>query len=353
MQEHACEHCDSCCNVAPGTIGDANGGRSAFKVHFWKFLSASGLLLAISILIEFSLLPVGGELADLVLAQGLAVASVVLSCHDVFLAALSEIKGRRLGASTLMVVAAVGSFLILHAQEGAMAIWLYSVAEKLEDVSSDRARDAVSKLMELAPDVALLKAGGEVRQVPTRAVKVGDVIVVKPGMKVALDGKVVAGESYFDTHTITGESVPRLRSTGDVVFASSINGDSLVELEVTKASGDTLLDRITDSIRAAQRNKSRTEVFIQRFARYYTPLIFLASISLMVVPWLAFQQEPLPWVYRALILLVISCPCALTLSTPLSMVAALTKLSREGVLVKGGRYIEELDKVGMFGFDKT
>ncbi len=353
MAEHPCAHCDDCCNIPVGDDKHEDEKRAAFKVHFWKFVLVSGVLLAISILVEFSLFTTGDEGPDMVLAQGLAIASVVLSCHDVFFAALSELKEKRLGASTLMVVAAIGSFLILHAQEGAMAIWLYSVAEKLEDLSSDRARDAVSKLMELAPDVALLKAGGAVRQVQTRDVKVGDTIVIKSGMKVPLDGKVVVGESYFDTHAITGESVPRLKAIGDDVFASSINGDTLVELEVTKASGDTLLSRITNSIREAQKNKSRTEVFIQKFARYYTPAILLISLAIMVVPWLVFRQEPLSWIYRALILLVISCPCALTLSTPLSMVAALTKLSREGVLVKGGRYIEDLDKVSMFGFDKT
>nr|MDO8086027.1 cation-translocating P-type ATPase [Candidatus Sigynarchaeum springense] len=353
VPEHACEHCENCCNIGSGRYENEGEKRAAFKRHFWKFLAASGILLGLSIAIEFSWLTTMDKVADLVLAQGFAIASVVLSCHDVVITSISEIKEKRLGASTLMFVAAIGSFLILHAQEGAMAIWLYSVAEKLEDLSGDRARDAVSKLMELAPDVTLLKVEGEMRQVQTRDVKVGDVIVVKPGMKVALDGKVIAGESYFDTHAITGESVPRLKVAGEIVYASSINGDSLVELEVIKASGDTLLDRITNSIRSAQKNKSKTEVFIQKFARYYTPIIFMASLSLMVVPWLVFQQAPLPWVYRALILLVISCPCALTLSTPLSMVAALTKLSREGVLVKGGRYIEELDRVDMFGFDKT
>ncbi|MEX2681353.1 MAG: heavy metal translocating P-type ATPase, partial [Candidatus Sigynarchaeota archaeon] len=353
MQENACGHCDSCCNIAPGSTSGEARKQSAFKTHFWWFLTVSGILLGLSIAIEFSWLTMGIEAADLGLAQGFAIISVILSCHDVVLASISEIKEKRLGASTLMFVAAIGSFLILHAQEGAMAIWLYSVAEKLEDLSADRARDAVSKLMELAPDVALLKVGGEIRQIPTRDVKVGDVLVVKPGMKVALDGRIVAGESYFDTHAITGESMPRLKAIGDIVYASSINGDSLVEIEVIKASGDTLIDRITNSIKAAQKNKSQMEVFIQKFARYYTPIIFIASLSLMVVPWLVFHQAPLPWIYRALILLVISCPCALTLSTPLSMVAALTKLSREGVLVKGGRYIEELDKVSMFGFDKT
>ncbi|NMC05053.1 MAG: cation-translocating P-type ATPase [Candidatus Lokiarchaeota archaeon] len=353
MAKHACEHCESCCNISVGHEEHEEEKPSTFKAHFWKFLMAAGTLLGLSILIEFSLLATGSGLSDLVLSQCFAIGAVILSCHDVFLAALSEMRQKRLGASTLMVVAAIGSFLILHAQEGAMAIWLYSIAEKLEDLSADRARDAVSKLVALAPDMALRKVDGQVQQVPTRDVKVGDIIVIKPGMKVPLDGKVVAGESYFDTHAITGESVPRLKAIGDDVFASSINGDMLVELQVTKASGDTLLAKITDSIRTAQKNKSKTEIFIQKFARYYTPAIFLVSLAIMILPWLVFNQEPLPWIYRALILLVISCPCALTLSTPLSMVAALTKLSREGVLVKGGRYIEALDKITMFGFDKT
>nr|MDO8114629.1 cation-translocating P-type ATPase [Candidatus Sigynarchaeota archaeon] len=353
MAETPCVHCDQCCDLSVKPDEQAEEKSSFFKVHFWKFLVASGILLGVSIFIDASILTTGVAIINFIFSQGFAIGSVVLVCHDILLVSVNELKEKRLGASTLMIVAAIGSFLILESQEGAMAVFLYSFAERLEDLSADKARDAVSKLIKLTPDVALLKTETGTKQVHTHEVHVGDTIVIKPGMKVPLDGNIIAGESYFDTHAITGESVPRSKGVGDLVYASSINGDNLVELKVTKASGDTLLARITNSIKEAQKNKSKTEVFIQKFARYYTPAIFLASLLIIMVPWLIFHDEPLPWIYRGLILLVISCPCALTLSTPLSMVAALTKLSREGILVKGGRYIEALDQVKMFGFDKT
>ncbi|MHA1680654.1 MAG: heavy metal translocating P-type ATPase [Promethearchaeota archaeon] len=326
--------------------GDGDGGQSVFSRHFWKFLSVAAASLVMALLSEFIW-------SNGILLTVFAANTVVFIGHDVFLAAFSELKERRLGASTLMVVAAIGSFFIRHGNEGAMAIFLYSLAEKLEDLSADKARDAVAKLLRLSPDHALLNVDGRLVEVETGTVKVGQVIVVKPGAKVPLDGLIISGTSYFDTHSITGESIPKLREEGDKVYASSINGDSLVEIEVTAESGSTLLARITKSIKQARKNKSSTEKFIDKFARFYTPIIFIASILTMVVPPLILGT---PWdqsIYRGFILLVISCPCALTLASPLSMVAALTKLSREGILVKGGKYIEELAGVKMFGFDKT
>ena len=359
MSEKTCDHCKSCCNLIET---DHAGYEHAehldepghvFEKHFWKFMVASGTFLALSLLIEFNIILITIPIWELLLSQGFAILSVVLSCHDVAKAAYNEIKGKRLGASTLMVVAAIGSLLILHGQEGAMAIFLYSLAEKMEDISADKARNAVSKLIELTPDIAQKKTDYGFQEIPTSDIRKGDILIIKPGSKVPLDGTIIEGSSYFDTHAITGESVPRFKEAGDMVYASSINGDRLVEIEVINESGDTLLARITESIKEAQKNKSDTEKFIQKFAYYYTPAIFMISLMVMMVPWLFFAQAPIPWIYRGLILLVISCPCALTLSTPLSMVAALTKLSREGILVKGGKYIEKLGNVEIFGFDKT
>ena len=353
MTEISLDNCETCLNKEINDEKSNGEKKSVFKVYFWKFMLVSGVFLGFSVLFEYRLIVIGAPLVDIFISQLAAIGAILLACHDVFFAAVGEVKDKRLGASLLMIIAAIGAILISEATEGAMALFLYSVAEKLEDISADKARDAVSKLMELTPNVALVRVDGMIREMPTIDVKVGDVIVVQPGMKVPLDGIILAGESYFDTHAITGESVPRLKVPGDGIYASSINGDNLVDIKVTTAPNDTLMARIAASIRLAQANKSKTEAFIQKFASYYTPAILVFSVLLMAIPWLVFNQQPLPWVYRGLILLVISCPCALTLSTPLSMVAALTKLSREGILVKGGRFIEELEHVKMFGFDKT
>ncbi|MFX0098495.1 MAG: heavy metal translocating P-type ATPase [Candidatus Hodarchaeota archaeon] len=348
MDEHSQGSCKAC-NAMTCSINDdelEEGQKDLFTRHFWKFMAVSGTFLALSILSDF-------VWESIIIAQVFAMLSIAFSGYDVFTTALKNIKEKQFTASILMVVAAIGAFFILHGEEGAIAIFLYSIAEKLEDISADKARDAVSKLVKLTPDVALLKTSDGVVEVSTRNVNVGDTIVIKPGMKVPLDGIITAGTSYFDTHSITGESVPRKATKGDMVYASSINGDGLVELEVACESKNTLLARITESIKTAQKNKTNTEKFIQKFARYYTPIIFLVSLTIMTIPWLLFGLPLFDGIYRGLMLLVISCPCALTLSTPLSMVASLTKLSREGIMVKGGKYIEELEHVKMFGFDKT
>ncbi|MHA1699068.1 MAG: heavy metal translocating P-type ATPase [Promethearchaeota archaeon] len=348
-----CEDCGDFCKIPVGSSSCADGlsdngsgdAESLFSRYFWYFLLVSGVFLIFSLLFD--------SIWDRKwLSQLMALISVSLSSQDVVKAALSEIKRKRLGASTLMFVAAIGAFFILHGQEGAMAIFLYSIAERLEDISADKARDAISKLMELTPETALLKTEDGLIEKLASEVKKGEIIVVKPGMKVALDGIIISGGSYFDTKALTGEAIPKLKDPGDMVYASSINGDNLVEIQVVKESGDTLLARITESVRKARLNKSNTEKFIERFGKYYTPVIFFIAISLMVIPSLL-GDPPIKWIYRGLILLVISCPCALTLSTPLSMVAALTKLSREGILVKGGKYIEALKHIRMMGFDKT
>ncbi|MBD3187038.1 HAD-IC family P-type ATPase, partial [Candidatus Bathyarchaeota archaeon] len=335
------------CGKVKYACGIADGASAPlFERHYWVFLGISGFMLATALVFEH-------VFHDLILLHLFAIGSIIFSGHDVFKASYREIMSKQLGASTLMVVAAIGSLFIAHGTEGAMAIFLYSLAEKLEGISAGKARDAVSKLLQLSPDTALVKDDSGIKERPTGSVKVGDTVVVKPGAKVPLDGIITKGKSFFDTHAITGESIPRLQKPGDRVHASSINGDSLVEIQVTAGKSDTLVARITESINEAQQNKSKTEKFIDRFARYYTPVIFSVAVAVMVLLPVLGNRSIIDSVYTGFILLVISCPCALTLSSPLSMVAALTKLSREGILVKGGKFIERLKQVDTFGFDKT
>ncbi|MHA1931230.1 MAG: heavy metal translocating P-type ATPase, partial [Promethearchaeota archaeon] len=206
--------------------------------------------------------------------------------------------------------------------------------------------------LELAPDEALLKTGNGYKSTPSKEVKVGDIIGIKPGMKVPLDGLIIKGSSYFDESAITGESIPVFKKEGNEIFAASINSDSFVDVEVIRESNNTLVAQIAESVKIAQQNKSVHERFIEKFAKYYTPIIILSSILVMIIP-LLFNLIFYDWFYRGLVLLVVSCPCALTLSTPLANIASLTKLAREGILVKGNKFIERLQDIEIFAFDKT
>ncbi|TFG23808.1 MAG: cation-translocating P-type ATPase [Promethearchaeota archaeon] len=260
---------------------------------------------------------------------------------------------KKITANILMLFAAVAAFFILHGQEGATAILLYAIAEHLEELTTEKSRNAIKELLELTPNDALLKTDEGYTPVPAEEVKTGDIIGIRPGMKAPLDGVIVKGESYFDESAITGESVPVFKQKGDEIFAASMNSDSFIEIEVLRESSNTIVAQIAESIKIAQQNKSGNEKFIEKFAKYYTPMILFAALAVMIIPSLFFGLDFNTWFYRGLILLVVSCPCALTLSTPLANVSALTKLAREGILVKGNKFIEKIDEIKVFAFDKT
>lgn len=287
------------------------------------------------------------------LGQVFAISSVFLSSYGVAREAIEDIKNKRITANILMVIAAVASFFIFHGQEGATAILLYAIAERLEEITTDKSRSAIKELLELAPDDALLKTDEGYKNIPSREVKVREIIGIKPGMKVPLGGRIIKGSSYFDESAITGESIPVYKKIGDEIFAASLNSDSFVDIEVTRESSNTIVAQIAESVKQAQLNKSNHERFIEKFARYYTPIIIFAALMVMIIPPLVFGLDFNDWFYRGLILLVVSCPCALTLSTPLANIASLTKQAREGILVKGNRFIEQINDIEVFAFDKT
>ena len=267
--------------------------------------------------------------------------------------AINDIARKKITANILMIIAAVAAFFILHGQEGATAILLYAIAEHIEELTTEKSRNAIKELLELAPDESLLKTDDGYQSVPTNDVKKGDIIGIKPGMKAPLDGVIVKGKSYFDESAITGESIPVFKQKDDEIFAASMNSDGFIEIEVLRESSNTIVAQIADSIKVAQQNKSDSEKFIEKFAKYYTPIILFAALAIMIIPPLFFNLDFNTWFYRGLILLVVSCPCALTLSTPLANVSALTKLAREGILVKGNKFIEKVDEIEVFAFDKT
>ncbi len=258
-----------------------------------------------------------------------------------------------LDMNVLMTVAVMGAAAIGEWGEGAAVVFLFALSELLESFSVARARRAVQALMELSPETALLKEGDAFREVPVAQVSVGSVVAVKSGSRVPLDGEVIGGASAVNQAPITGESMPVEKKPGDGVFAGTINGEGSLEVRVTKAASDSTLARIIHLVSEAQSQKAPTQRFVDTFARYYTPAVFVVALLVWLLPPLLFGGAWGVWTYRALVLLVIACPCALVIATPVSIVSGLTALARRGVLIKGGAHLEALGKLRALAVDKT
>ena len=253
----------------------------------------------------------------------------------------------------LVVVAAIGASVIGEFIEAAAVVFLFGVAEWLEGWADRRARRAVEALLEIAPKVAFVNRDGRFVEVPVAEVKAGDTVAVKSAMSIPLDGEVIRGDSAVNQAPITGESVPVDKKPGDTVFAGTINGEGSLEIRVTKAVGDTTLARIIRLVKEAQERKAPTQRFVDLFARYYTPLVTLAALLIFLIPPLVMKGDWSEWLYRSCVLLIIACPCALVISTPVSVVAGLTALAKRGVLVKGGAHLESIAKLKALAVDKT
>lgn len=255
--------------------------------------------------------------------------------------------------NALMTVAAVGALVVGEFAEGAVTMFLFSVGELLESYSIDRARNAIRTLMDLTPEEATLLTGAEERRVPVAALAPGDRVVVRPGERIPMDGRIQEGSSAVNQAPITGESMPVEKGAGDEVFAGTINGGGVLILEVTRRANDTTLARILRLVEAAQSQRAPVQRFVDRFARVYTPTVIgLATLVALVPPLLGLGALS-TWFYRALVLLVIACPCALVISTPVTIVSALARAARSGVLIKGGRYLEAMASLRAVAFDKT
>ncbi len=258
-----------------------------------------------------------------------------------------------LDINVLMMVAVAGAMAIGEWSEGATVAFLFAFAQILEARSMDRARHAIRALMDLTPPEALVSRDGIETRMPVDAVRRGDTVLVKPGEKIPLDGVVSAGESAVNQAPITGESLPIDKSPGEAVFAGSINGHAALEIRVTHLRRDTTLARIIALVEQAQSQRAPSQAFVERFARYYTPAVIAVAVSLSVVPPLLFGEPFGQWFYRSLVLLVISCPCALVISTPVAVVSALAAAARRGVLIKGGVHLERTGAIRCVAFDKT
>lgn len=310
-------------------------------------LAVSGVLVAAALLVHWK------ELLPLRAVAGLAIAAMLAGGWFLLPKAWKAIRQFRPDINLLVVIAAIGASVIGEWVEASAVVFLFGVAEWLEGWADRRARRATEALLELAPKIAVVKRDGRFVEVPVDQVALGETVATKSGMSIPLDGEVISGESSVNQAPITGESVPVDKKPGDTVFAGTINGEGSLEIKVTKTTGDTTLARIIRLVAEAQDQKAPTQRFVDVFARYYTPTVTAVALLVFLVPPLLMGGEWNTWLYRACVLLIIACPCALVISTPVSIVAGLTALARRGVLVKGGAHLETIGRLKGLAVDKT
>lgn len=273
---------------------------------------------------------------------------------DILYRAVRNIRnGQVFDENFLMTVATFGAFGVGEYSEGVAVMLFYQVGELFQSYAVNRSRQSITELMDICPEYANIEEDGVLKQVDPDDVSVGDVIVVKAGERIPLDGKVVFGESMVDTSALTGESVPRRVRTGDEIISGCVNGSGLLRVEVTKEFDDSTVAKILELVENASSKKAKVENFITKFARYYTPIVVIGAVILAVLPPLILRQPWTEWVRRACTFLVISCPCALVISVPMSFFGGIGAASRKGVLVKGSNYLEALSQMDTIVFDKT
>lgn len=315
------------------------------RKQLWRIIIA-GILFIITTIIDF-----GNEWLKLVLF----VLSYVIVGWDIVRNALVNIvRGKVFDENFLMTVATIGAFLIGAYPEAVIVMLFYQIGELFQSYAVDKSRKSIASLMNIRPDYANLKKGDDLVKVDPDEVQVGDIIVIKAGEKIPLDGVVISGSSMVDTSALTGESLPREVSAGDEILSGCININGVITAKVTKEYEESTVSKILDLVENASSKKSQSERFITRFARYYTPIVVIIAAFLAIVPPLLIRDASFnDWIYRALSFLVVSCPCALVLSIPLSFFGGIGGASRKGILVKGSNYLEALAQTEIMVFDKT
>lgn len=351
-KSHSSCGCDSCgmdFNTDKGhDADDDHHGHNDNNDRYEKLIiGISGASFAAGLVVKY-LMGMTGVLPLILFAI-----AAILPGYGIAKSGILSLFRRRVTINLLMVIASIGAFLTNNSAEGAAVIFLFGIAEFLERYASKRANRSLASLLKLAPDIATLRRDGVEHQVRAAEVQVGETILIKPGEKVPLDGIVSFGESTINQAAITGESVPVTKSVNDSVYAGTLNLDGYLEVKVTKKSDQTMVSKIVKLVQEARLQKSSAESFVDTFAKYYTPSIVVAAAIVALVPTLIFGQNMNEWIYKALVLLVVACPCALAISTPVSIVSAITGGAKNGVLIKGGKYIEQMKKVKAIAFDKT
>lgn len=296
-----------------------------------------------------------GNEIEISIANILFIISYIIVGFEIVKKAFRNItRGKIFDENFLMTVATIGAFFVGEFPEAVTVMLFYQIGELFQSFAVDKSRKSIASLMDIRPDYANLVDGDDIKKVKPDTVKIGDIILVKPGEKIPLDGIIIEGESFIDTKALTGESVPRSVKSGENVLSGTINQTGILKVKVEKKFGESTVSKILDLVENASSKKSKSENFISKFARYYTPIVVIIAVILAIVPPLIIKDSTFQtWIYRALSFLVVSCPCALVISIPLSFFGGIGRCSKEGILVKGSNYLEALANADIAVFDKT
>lgn len=288
-----------------------------------------------------------------IITKSLFISAIVIGGFSLFTEGIKDLLKLNFSMEVLMTVAIIGASIIGEWAEGSIVVILFAVSEALERFSMDKARQSIRSLMDIAPKEALIRRNNEEKMINVSDIQIGDIMIIKPGQKIAMDGVVIKGHSAVNQAAITGESVPIEKQIKDEIFAGTLNEEGILEVEVTKHVNDTTIAKIIHLVEEAQGERAPAQAFVDKFAKYYTPSIMAISALIIIIPPLFFGGDWNKWLYQGLSLLVVGCPCSLVISTPVSIVSAIGNSAKNGVLVKGGIYLEEIGELKAIAFDKT